>query len=358
MPKRDPNRTARIITIQKMKLELRSILTQTLMEVSMNSESSLNAFIGSKADDFIELKTEVIRTPEEYVSKWIQGLDQGVKNGFTGRFKTMHDLLKNPRKRNFRQYCELFLRRSFLRHYEELAKVRPIDEESIYWFGINDAHFGLFITPRFNKLLDNWENDKSEIRAFRHTYWTIGHILATGICYPNENRKYIFSQIEDYLSFFYSQVRLTKSFYQLGIAERYIEFVRNSANPENIPLLIPEIRYDGEGRKHTYRLDFLIINPYTMDKIGIEISPWSTHGKLSGKHKTLIELNDEARANFEKEIKKIKSYFNKFNIYTLVYTDTELANLDILFKEVEKFLMPNEPPVQLSLNLIQEYFDR
>jgi hypothetical protein len=358
MAKRDPNKTARNIAINQIKEELRSLLDSVMYEIDKDSESSVNAFIGSKADDYLDLKNEVIKSPEEYVSKWLAGLDKGVKEDLGGRFRNMHDLLKDPGNKGFRKYCELFLRRSFLKHYDELSKARPIDDESFYWFGVNDAHYGLFITPRFNPVLNNWENDKSEIRAFSETYWTVGHILKTGLCYPNENRKYEFSMVDDYLNFLYSQVRLTKSEYQLSIANKYIEYVKSSEAPEKIPLLIPEIRYDGAGRKHTYRLDFLIINPYTLDKIGIEISPWSTHGLLSGKHKTLIELNDEARANFEKENKKIKSYFNKFNIYTLIFTDSELADMDSVFKEIKKFLNPIAPPVQLSLDLIQDYFNR
>jgi hypothetical protein len=357
MAKRDPNKTARNKAISKMKLELRNILDNTLNELDLDNERSLNAYIGSKAGEYIDLKQEVIKSPEEYISKWLKGLDEGVNNDYGSKFTFMHELLRDSSKPYFKKYCELFLRRSFLKHYDELCKVRPTDEQSYYWFGINDAHYGLFISPRFNNIIGNWENDKSEIRAFSETYWTIGHILQTGVCFPEAEKKYSFSKVSDYLDFFYSQVRLTKSPYQIGIAEKYIEYVNNSTKQSQIPLLIPEMRYNGFGRKHTYRLDFLIINPYTMDKIGIEISPWSTHGKLSGKKKTLIELNEEAKNNFEKEIGKIKSYFSKFNIYTLVYTDKDVADINQTFSEIERFLNPAEPPEQLSLNLIQEYFD-
>jgi hypothetical protein len=151
-------------------------------------------------------------------------------------------------------------------------------------------------------------------------------------------------------------VRLTKSNYQIEIAKRYCSFVRASVKPEQVPLLIPEIRYNHEGRKHEYRLDFLVVNPYTMDKIGFELSPWSSHGQLSGKAKSLKELNEEAKGNFEKEIRKIKAYFQKYNIYTLVYTDSDLQNLDSVWAEISSYLSPNEPPVQLSLDLIDSFF--
>ncbi len=355
---RDPNKTARNAAISKLTEELKRIQTLTFDEIDLKTEASLNAYIGSKAGEYLDLKTDIIRSPEEFISKWLQGLVNGVDNKRGSRFDFMAQLLRDPLKIYFRQYCELFLRRSFLRHYDELSKTRPTDDDSFYWFGINNANYGLFITPRFNKIIGNWENDKSEIRAFSETYWTIGHILKTGLCYPNENKKYEFSKISDYLNFFYSQVRLTKSQYQIDIANKYIEYVLASENPLKIPLLIPEVRYNGVGNRHIYRLDFLIINPYSMDKIGIEISPWSTHGQLSGKRKTLIELNQEAKGNFENEIGKIKSYFNKFNIYTLIYTDRDVADIDNLFCDIKRFLNPKLPPAELSLNLIQEYFDK
>lgn len=355
MAKRDPNKTARNKAIQTMQDELRQLLPNALRESHRQDEPSLNAFIGSKADEFLNLKNDVIRSPEEYISKWLLGLTKKLKEGQQGAVLTLHDYLKDPSKRNFKRYCEIFLRRSFLKHYDKLSKVRPEDEHAFYWFGLNNAYHGLFITPRFNKSINDWENDKSEIRAFTKTYWTIEHILETGLCYPNQFKTYNFSKIDDYLNFFHSQVRLTQSPYQLGIADRYITFVKESKTPEKIPLLIPEMRYNHPG-KHQHRLDFFVINPYTMDKIGFELSPWSTHGKLSGKHKTLIELNEEAKENFEKEIKKIKSYFSKYNIYTIVYTDSDLQNLDTVFKDISRFLLPTTPPEQLSLNLIDAYF--
>jgi len=356
MAKRDPNKTARNKAAKQIQEELRSMLHLVLPETGHDSELSINAYIGSKAGDFMNLKTEVIKSPEEYISKWLQGLKKAMTGSLRYRAERMHDFLKDPKNVNFRKYVEMFLRRSFLKHYDELAKVRPEDQEAHYWFGVNDAHYGLFISPRFNPEIENWENDKSEIRAFRETYWTIGHVLKTGICHPFDPSFYEFSSLKDYLNFFYGQVRLTRSTYQIEIAKRYIQFVEASDNPNKIPLLIPEIRYDGAGRKHTHRLDFLIINPYTMDKIGIEISPWSTHGALAGKHKTLKELNKEARQNWEKELKKTKRYFKKYNIMTITYTDSDLVDMDEIFKEIITYLNPEEPPIQLSLNLIEEYF--
>lgn len=327
-----------------------------MSEIGYVREQSLNAYIGSKAADFINLKTEIIRSPEEYISKWLQGLQKALVGLNKYRAQKMQEFLKNPKNEFFRKYVEQFLRRSFLKHYDELAKARPEDQEAYYWFGVNDAHYGLFVSPRFNNSIGNWENDKSEIRVFKKKYWTLGHVLETGLCYPFDPTFYKFTNISDYLNFFLGQVRLTKSQYQIEIAKRYIKIVNDSDFPEDIPLLIPELRFDGPNKFHTHRLDFLIVNPYTMDKIGIEISPWSTHGKLSGRYKTLKQLNVEARENWEAEIKMSKSYLKKYNVITQFYSDSELSDLDKVFREISYYLNPSSPPEHLSLNLIQEYF--
>ncbi|WP_372822041.1 topoisomerase [Pseudomonas parafulva] len=350
MAKRDPNVTARNKSIAAMKNELRDLQSKVFPEIGIHSEQSLNAYIGSKADKFIDLKNEIISTPEQYIHCWLSGMEAASKT-YEQEIKKH---LKNPKNINFKKYVFLFLKRSFLKHYNELHKKRPSLKDAEIWFGVNDAHYGLFVTPRWNGV--SWENDKSEIRAAKFTYWTIGHVMQSGLCIPDENDKYSFTKIEDYLDFFKAQVRLTKSTYQIEIAKRYIEYVLASDKPHDIPLLIPEIRYDGSGRKHVYRLDFMVINPFTMEKIGFEISPWSTHGKLSGKHKTLIELNEEAKSNFEKEMKKIRAYFKKYTVPIFHFSDSDLVDLDGVWDEIKDYLDPGVPPKQLEMSMFSEYF--
>jgi len=348
--KRDPNVTARNKTIKSMTEDLKELQPKVFPEVGRANEQSLNAYIGSKADEFIDLKNEVITTPEEYVHLWLKGMEKASKR-YEQEIKSH---LKDPKNENFRKYTYIFLRRSFLKHYNELHKKRPDVDSAEIWFGVNDAHYGLFVTPRWNG--ECWENDKSEIRAVRFKYWTIGHVLETGLCVPDENDKYEFTEITDYLDFFKAQVRLTKSKYQVELANRYIEYVNNSEQQLDVPLLIPELRYDGSGRKHKYRLDFMLINPFTMEKIGFEISPWSTHGKLSGKDKTLIQLNKEALENFEKEMKKIREYYKKFKVPIFHFSDSDLVDMDNVWNEMSDYLNTGEPPKQLEMGMFTDYF--
>ena len=68
MAKRDPNKTARNKRIEAMKVQLRALLPAALTETGLDSEAPLNAKIGGKADEFIDLKNEVITSPEHYAS--------------------------------------------------------------------------------------------------------------------------------------------------------------------------------------------------------------------------------------------------------------------------------------------------
>jgi hypothetical protein len=173
----------------------------------------------------------------------------------------------------------------------------------------NNADCGLLVSPRFAN--GDWENDKSEIRHFQPKYWTIGHILATGLVVPGKPDIMTFSSVDDYLKFFeHVLVRGTASTHQKAVAAHYSKFVRASTTPDKVPLLIPEFRYDGRAARHKYRLDFCIIDADTMDKVGFELSPWSTHGELPGTNgKTQKEINAEASANFDREMKKQKEFF-------------------------------------------------
>lgn len=361
MAPRDPNKTARYKAVAAIKVKRREMLDDVLAELEeagwgyTSSEASLNALIGSKADDYLNLKEDLIKTPMEYKSKWLKGLkkhaEQSKKWGNESSHLLIYELLKgdNPL---FKKYVDLFLEGSFLKHYEEHYKTKPKVDESEYWFGNNDDEFGLLVTPRF--VGGSWENDKSEIRHFKHSYWTLSHVMASGLCYMNENLIRTFTSLEDFLQFFRDMVRRTKSPYQLKLADKYISYVKAHDNPMSVPLLIPELRYDPLKKKHEYRLDFTIINPWTMSKVGFELSPSSTHGTLKGKKKTLKELSEDVAAWFEKEMKKHKEYWRKYGINYIVYTDSDLEDLDEVWLEIRKHLESYEAPDELELHLMKE----
>ena len=356
MAKRDPNKTARNRIIQAIKEELRSLLPAVLHDVGLASEASLNAKIGSKTDDFFDLKHDVIHSHDEFVIRWLKGLKIAAIDEGQAAYHWIYDNLK--KHDSFKKYVLLFLKRSYLKHFEELSKKRPDVDEALAWIGQTNANYGLLITPRFRNA--EWENDKSAIRSFDKAYWTIGHVMQTGLVIPGKKDKiFKFADIDQYLLFFTDTlVRNSGSPYEYDIACHYSDFVKAHESPESVPLLIPEFRYDGLAKKHIYRLDFLIIDPYTLEKVGFELSPWSTHGYLSKiGGLTQKEINEMAKDNFENEMKKHRSFFKKHGIYCLIYTDDSLKDTKKLFdEEIKPFLTPDRPQHQLSFQIMEEFF--
>lgn len=354
MAKRDPDKAARYRMIKRIKIELKSLLNTVLEDTGITSEGSLNATIGSKNDLFLDLKNEVIKTPEEFKNKWLVGLKTHTNETNSISLSRLLEMIR--KHSSFKRYLELYLQRSYLIHFEELSKNRPDPKQSEIWIGQVNANYGLLVTPRFKN--GTWENDKSEIRAFKEGYWTIGHVMKTGLVIPGKEKIFKFSDIEQYLLFFTDTlVRNSGSKYEYQIAEFYADYVRHSDNPLSVPLLIPEFRYLGLERKHIYRLDFLIINPFTFAKVGFELSPWSTHGALkSTKSLTQKEINSLALKNFEKEMKKHRSYFKKHDIFTLIYTDESLQDCKKLFdEEIAMYLDPENPFTQLPFSAFEEF---
>jgi len=250
----------------------------------------------------------------------------------------------------------LFLERSYLKHYDELSNRRPTHEEAAIWIGQNSADYGLLVTPRFAN--GDWENDRSEIRHFKPQYWTIGHVVHTGLVIPGKNKRMSFTAVDALHHFFENGiVRHSKSKYQIEIAERYSAYVRTASDPLAVPLLIPELRYEGRAVKHKYRLDFCVIDPVTMQKTGFEISPWSSHGEITGTAgKTQKKINAEASANFDKEMKKHKQYYKNYGIFGLIYTDADLIDMDGVFADIEDCLNPKSVNTQLNFHLLSGFF--
>ncbi len=130
-----------------------------------------------------------------------------------------------------------------------------------------------------------------------------------------------------------------------AFAGAYEAFVRAQDHPEQIPFLIPEFRFEGAKGEHKHRLDFTILSASRNLKIGIELSPWSTHGRVRGKKK-LVKAGGEAAVEkerikkWEEDTKKRNAYFERFGITTLTFTNSDFADIGTAFKRLEKYLLP------------------
>ena len=70
---------------------------------------------------------------------------------------------------------------------------------------------------------------------------------------------------------------------------------------------------------------------------------------------TQAQINEEAKANFEREMQKLKKYFRTHGIYTLIYTDQDLANPDTVFDDIKKHLIPEKAAAQLRLGIMEDF---
>lgn len=352
----DPNKTAINNRISNMSTQLRDILPEVLLSTGYKSELSLNAHIGSKVATFVDVKNDIIYSPSDFVAKYFQGFKKCLSTNanYKTNFDDLYDVFNQSKLAQ--EYMIQFLQRSYLKRYNEFSKKRPAIEEAEIWIGQNASDYGLLVSPRFCS--GNWENDKSEIRRFKSKYWSIGHVISTGLVIPGKDKIYSFFSIQDYLNFFENViVRQSKSKYQTNIAASYSNYVLNAKDPLLIPLLIPELRYAGREAKHKYRLDFCIIDGVTMERIGFEFSPSSSHTVISGtKNKTQKQINVEAATNFENEMEKQKSYFKRFGIFSLIYTDRDLKDMNCVFNDIKKYLSPTESQKALNFHALDNFF--
>lgn len=109
--------------------------------------------------------------------------------------------------------------------------------------------------------------------------------------------------------------------------------------PNDVPFLIPELRYAGLDTKHLYRLDFSILNSHTMEYVGFELSPQSSHMAVSGiKGKKQNDVNEELKLKWNKEVTKRNKYFLDYEITTITFSDDDLNDISSCFSVVQKFL--------------------
>ena len=54
-------------------------------------------------------------------------------------------------------------------------------------------------------------------------------------------------------------------------------------------------------------------------------------------------------------MQKHKEYFRRYNIFTLIYTDSNLKDIEQIFAEMQQFLRPERENKQLLEETIQEF---
>jgi hypothetical protein len=126
--KRDPNKTALNKRIAVMTSELRATEDHVRAALHEPTILALHGRIGGKNAEFIDVKNEVIYSPEEYVALWIRG--------FLGVLEERRPLIpgdsysdifrKMRSDKVVEHYVITFRKRTYLRNREGLSRLRPL----------------------------------------------------------------------------------------------------------------------------------------------------------------------------------------------------------------------------------------
>lgn len=346
---------------------MKSMRNEALRRFSeMNGPSSIHkmhAHIGCHNNKFVDSVRTQFESPDDFIARWLSGLKNKIlENQDTIRrnqrlYSTKHMLLKMYQDPFLKKYIYLFLERNFYRNFRERMRSKPDEGLWQLWFGSNPLIWGLFIAPALR--IGEWTNDKSQMRREPYHYWTIGHVLASGLVVPEKEKPMTFQNVDGFLDFYETVLaRTSKSNFEKIFSAKYSEFVREAVSPQDIPLLIPELRYAGKDTNHLYRLDFCVLNPYTMKMLGFEISPASSHISIQGirSGKTQKKMNEELAEKWAKEADKRNRYFRDFGIYVITFADPDLEDTDTCFTSIQSALV-ERPESQISLHGAEQALD-
>lgn len=303
-----------------------------------HERQSWHAKVGGKGKEYLNIQENVYLSPNEFITAWYKGLLKTVREKpfpSTSAFKNARALLASQK---LEKYTQLFLRRMWFRHFDKYLRKKPFPELRTIWFGEPETLHGLLITPVWNDFRKKWSNDLSEIPKANFDYWTIGHVVTTGlvtqvkdVIIPLKNE----NQVLDYLGG--RVVQWSRSIYEKKLWDIYVKWIKKQTDAKSIPLLIPQMRFGGEQMKHRYRLDFAVLNIFKGELIGIELSPHSTHKKFE---------------KYEIDAQKTRDYLKKYGINIIHFTDKDFKNLEAIFKdELIPFLEVGKTYEKCSENL-------
>lgn len=306
---------------------------------------SFHAHIGRNNNTFVDSVRTRFSGPKDFIAQWIVGLHNALdaqkaagRKGYGGRLMSGEVVLRCLQDDTLREYTYRFLERNFYRNFRERTREKPDDALWSVWFGSGNLSWGLIIAP--TRRNDEWTNDKSQMRREDYTYWTVGHVLSTGLLDPNSPAPLKFQTTSDFATFYRSVLkRVSNSLYEQAICDRYLNYLSRSSSPLDEPLLIPEFRYAGKDKRHEFRLDFTVLNGHTFDFTGFELSPSSTHIRVQkAAEKTQAQLNAELAKDWEHEVSKRNAYFQTYGINVLTFADKALKDIDACFAQIEVYL--------------------
>lgn len=281
---------------------------------------SLNAYLSMIKDSCVDLKHKMYNGFKDCMDSYLEEFEknlQGLQDSFYKSFVENEVI---------RKYMIAFLEQNFYNQLNARIRVKP--DTNLYeihmgknWENGKQNIRSLYISPRYRA--GRWENDNSEIRRVNFEYYTIGHLLSTGLVIGECNQVKHYARFSDSLCDLYSEEELEED--EKAFVKCYLDYVASQKETmQNIPLLIPQFRFAGKETKHIYRGDFLILNYLDRNNV----------------RKILIELSRNYLHNKQGEEDAVRrnDFIRKYNCLTIEIRDFELENLEQTF--MERIVLP------------------
>lgn len=334
MSKREDEYTLELKKLESVALNKYIQLREERGETQEYNIMSLNSTINCRINDFAKIKELSYATADALLDVYCEELRKREED-------IIYEFLRDE---GCWEYFENYIRRYFVRKEKELSRNKPKQKMYELWFGDNNNCFGIMITPvyrySFKEKMNIWENDKSEIRKVDFRYWSVAHILRTGLIDIEKNELISFTDIDELIDFykrvFYDK---SKSKYEKSIMQKYFELLRQASDYDKVAFLIPELRFKKEER-HKYRLDFTVLSAEETEKhMGFELSPDSTHAYTQNlEQKRAHEIRKEEIQRWNKEIGKSNEYYEEFNIHVRTFRERELQDIDKCFEIIKGYI--------------------
>jgi hypothetical protein len=286
------------------------------------ARQSLDGKIGDKDVAFANIKKLSFNTAEQFRNQWLLGLYDSDNEELKFLFQDKY----------IRNYILLLLEKRFLKNQKMYRKIKLKEYEREIYLGENNCVFGVFIAPINTNNI--WKSYYLKGLKVPYTYLTVGQIIDEGILKGTINADSLYdadllrvSSRKDIINI-YNTFSENASSYERKFIEEYINMLQYEEKWKEIPLLLPEVRYDGIDFKHKYRIDFMIINMISGKRIGIELSPYITH--------------TQDKETWRKEMAKRNEYLKKYNISIITFTDKQLEDIGQCFKYIKDYFFAIE----------------
>lgn len=321
------------------------LIDENKIKFYTKSIQGFHGAIGYGNDRFAKLKISQFCNPKEYITAWLQGYQQDLserkieesKTGFSYPPKALDLLFHNE---SFIAYLLLYLQRNFYIHYKERTRKKVSEFNYVVHFGDNKHLKSLYVSPYKTKQNiattsgSNWQNKMSEVLKVDFEYFSIGHLLKTGIV-VNRNKLEKFNSFDDVLSFYENLYKIAHPANERPFIRLYINYISDIAQKDtqqllDTPLLIPEFRYKEDTIRHEYRIDFLIINCTQDEYCGIDLSPTNTHVH-----------SETINKDWNKETIRLTKFVDKYHLQPYYFADDELSNISNCFNMIKKYLIPS-----------------